>query len=134
MHKETLEKICDAIKERVPNILAIYAFGSQITGFANAESDFDLAVLVEGYADTVLLWNLANGELADIANMSVDLLDMRASSTVMQHQVLTTGIRLYAKDLNVGFFESFVFSEKFYLDEKRTLLFNDIKKRGIVYG
>jgi len=99
VHKETLEKICDAIKKRVPNILAIYAFGSQITGFANAKSDLDLAVLVEGYADAVLLWNLANGELADIANMSVDLLDMRTSSTVMQHQILATGVRLYAKDL-----------------------------------
>ncbi len=134
MHKETLEKICDAIKKRVPNILAIYAFGSQITGFANAKSDLDLAVLVGGYADTILLWDLANGELADIANMSVDLLDMRASSTVMQHQVLATGVRLYAKDLNVGSFESFVFGEKFSLDEKRTRLFNDIKKRGFIYG
>jgi hypothetical protein len=52
----------------------------------------------------------------------------------MQHQVLTTGIMLYAKNSSVYSFEAFVFSEKFDLDEKRIGLFNDIKKRGSVYG
>jgi hypothetical protein len=66
--------------------------------------------------------------------MPVDLLDLRSASTVMQHQILTTGIRLYAKDSFVYSFEAFVFSEKFDLDEKRIGLFNDIKKRGFVYG
>ena len=132
--KELQKEICSAIKELVPNVLAIYAFGSQVSGFANSESDLDLAVLVEGYAEPVLLWNLANGKLADIAKMPVDLLDLRSASTVMQHQVLTTGIMLYAKNSFVYSFEAFVFSEKFDLDEKRVGLFDDIKKRGSVYG
>jgi predicted nucleotidyltransferase len=129
-----LEKICFAIREQLPNVLAIYVFGSQVSGFVSLESDLDLAVLVEGYATPVLLWNLANGELADIAKMPVDLLDLRAASTVMQHQILTTGSRLYAKNSAVDSFEAFVFSEKFILDEKRAELFSDIKKRGFVYG
>ena len=127
-------EICSVIKEQIPNVLAIYGFGSQISGFANSESDLDLAVLVEGYASPVSLWDLANGKLADIVKMPVDLLDMRAASTVMQHQILTTGNRLYAKNSFVDSFECFVFREKFYLDEKRTELFSDIKKRGFVYG
>jgi predicted nucleotidyltransferase len=132
--EELSKEICSAIKELVPNILAIYAFGSQISGFANSESDLDLAVLAEGYAEPVLLWNLANGKLANIAKMPVDLLDLRSAHTVIQYQILTTGIMLYAKDSSVYSFEAFVFSEKFDLDEKRIGLFNDIKKRGFVYG
>ncbi|MDR2999829.1 MAG: nucleotidyltransferase domain-containing protein [Fibromonadaceae bacterium] len=132
--KDLSREICSAIKERMPNVLAIYAFGSQISGFANSKSDLDLAVLVEGYADPVFLWDLASGKLADIAKMPVDLLDMRAASTVMQHQILATGSRLYEKDSFVNSFESFVFREKFDLDDKRAELFNDIKKRGSVYG
>ena len=35
--------------------MAVYAFGSRIQGTAQAESDLDLAILVEGYVDPVLL-------------------------------------------------------------------------------
>ncbi len=46
-------------------------------------------MLVAGYADPLLLWNLAS-DLADMAGCPVDLLDLRAASTVMQYQVITT--------------------------------------------
>ena len=44
------EEIIQTLQARVPKLLAIYAFGSRITGSAGPESDLDLAVLVEGYA------------------------------------------------------------------------------------
>ena len=128
------EIITQTIQAHIPNLLALYAFGSRIQGTANAQSDLDLAVLVEGYADSVQLFGLAN-QLADQLGYEVDLLDMRAASTVMQFQILTTGECWWAKDLlQVGLFESMVLSEKTNLEEARAPLLADVQSRGSVYG
>lgn len=116
----------------IPDVLAIYAFGSRIEGEAHAESDLDLAVLVAGYADPVRLWMLS-GDLAVKVDCDVDLLDMRAASTIMQHQILMTGRRLWARELDADLFECFVLSEKTALDEARAGLLADIRERGKIY-
>lgn len=86
-----------------------------------------------GYADVTLLWRLS-GELADIAGCAVDLLDLRAASTVMQYQVVTQGERWWALDAQAAVFESAILSEKTALDTARAGLLADIRKRGTVYG
>ena len=91
------QKIVQTLQAKVPKLLAIYAFGSRIQGAAQADSDLDLAVLVAGYAEPLALWALA-GDLADLAGCPVDLLDLRAASTVMQYQIITTGQRWWAAD------------------------------------
>jgi uncharacterized protein len=125
--------IVAAIRAALPSVLAIYTFGSRIKGTANPNSDLDLAVLVAGYADPIILWDLS-GELADIAGCAVDLLDMREASTVMQYQILQTGRRLWAQEPQAGLFECFVLSEKTALDSARAPLLKDIQTRGKVYG
>ena len=77
-------RIVETVQQHVPSLLALYAFGSRIQGTASLTSDLDLAVLVAGYADPVTLFDLS-GELADVAGCPVDLLDLRAASTVMQY-------------------------------------------------
>ena len=125
--------ILKRVQDRLPDLLALYAFGSRIQGQANAESDLDLAVLVAGYADPLLLFDLA-GELADVAGCTVDLLDLRAASTVMQYQIITTGVRWWQKDNQAALFEAAILSEKTTLDEARYALIDDIQHRGSVYG
>lgn len=122
-----------AICARLPQAMAIYAFGSQVQGSAGVGSDLDLAVLVAGYADPLVLWDLA-GSLADVAGCEVDLLDLRAASTIMQYQVISTGQRLWAADVSAGLFECYVLSEKTALDSARAPLMADIASRGEVYG
>ena len=117
----------------LPNTLAIYAFGSRVAGNAHSNSDLDLAVLVEGYVDPLILWEISC-QLAEIVNCEVDFLDMRATSTVMQYQVLTTGICLWAKQPQAGIFESYVLSEKTELDSARAGLLADIQQQGKVYA
>jgi predicted nucleotidyltransferase len=117
----------------IPALLAIYAFGSRVNGTAGPTSDLDLAVLVAGYAEPVALWSLA-GELADLADCSVDLLDLRAASTVMQYQIITTGQRWWAKDAQAALYEAAILSEKTALDTARAGLLADIQKRGTIYG
>ena len=62
--QETVERAVGMLQRRVPGLLAVYGFGSRIQGAARADSDLDMAVLVAGYADVLLLWQLS-GELAD---------------------------------------------------------------------
>ncbi|MEO5365751.1 MAG: nucleotidyltransferase domain-containing protein [Magnetococcus sp. WYHC-3] len=117
----------------LPHLLAIYAFGSRISGDAGPDSDLDLAVLVEGKADPVALWHLA-GELDDLVGCAVDLLDLRAASTVMQHRIITTGQRLWARDHQADLYESFILSEKTALDEARAPLMAIIQREGTIHG
>ena len=121
------------LQTRLPDLLAIYAFGSRIHGTAGPDSDLDLAVLVAGYADPLTVFDLA-GTLADAAGCAVDLLDLRAASTIMQYQIITTGHRWWAKDGQAALFEAAMLSEKTALDTARAGLLSDIEQRGTVYG
>lgn len=122
-----------ALRAAFPNALAIYAFGSRVHGTARLDSDLDLAVLVAGYADPLALWDAA-GELAGHLGCPVDLLDLRAASTVMQHQVLTQGRRLWAVEPQAGLFECFALSEMTALDAARAGLLADIATTGRIHG
>jgi uncharacterized protein len=121
------------LRAAFPQALAAYVFGSRAQGTANADSDLDLAVLAPGYVEPLRLWDVA-AELATLAACHVDLLDLRAASTVMQYQVLTTGQRLWSREPEAGLFECFVLSEKTALDEARAGLLADIARGGRVYG
>ena len=128
MDRKTL---LDTLCSRVPDLLAVYAFGSRMQGTAEPQSDLDLAVLVAGYADPLVLWELS-GELADVAGCPVDLLDLRAASTVMQHQVITTGQRWWARDAQAALYEAAILSEKTALDTARAGLLQDCWK-GVAF-
>lgn len=125
--------ILRAVLAEFPECLAIHAFGSRVSGHADAGSDLDLAILLPGYADPVRLWNLSE-VLVPVAGCEVDLVDMRAASTIMQHQILMTGQRLMAIQPEADLFECFVLSEKTALDEAREGLLRDIGNRGRIYG
>ena len=129
----TRAALLQQLQAQVPGLMAVYAFGSRITGQAGPDSDLDLAVLVAGYADPVALWRLA-GLLADLAASPVDLLDLRPASTVMQYQVITTGERWWAADMQADLFEVAILSEKTELDTARAGLLKDIQQSGVVYG
>ncbi len=128
-----IQALVQAVQDGLPGLLAVYGFGSRIQGHARADSDLDMAVLVEGYADPWRLWTLA-ADLGGIVACPVDLLDLRAASTVMQYQILTTGQRWWARDVQAGLFESAVLSEKTALDQARAGVLADIQARGSVYG
>lgn len=125
--------IITLLKNSLPELLAIYAFGSRIQGTAHAESDLDLAVLVAGYADPLQLWALSS-DLAELAGCPVDLLDLRAATTVMQYQVITQGECWWRKDSGSQIYEAAILSQKTDLDTARALLLQDIKKDGCIYG
>lgn len=127
------ELIVARLREALPELLAIYLFGSHASGTATAQSDVDLAVLVAGKADAVRLWELAQSLALDL-DADVDLIDLRSASTVMQYQVITGGRRLWAAGIDPDLFEAFVLSEKTSLDLARRELIADIGREGRIHG
>lgn len=126
--------ILELLHASLPGLMAVYAFGSRVSGDAGPDSDLDLAVLLPGYADPVRLWEIA-GELEDRVGSAVDLLDLRAATTVMQYAVVTTGERHWAADgLAAALFEAAVLSERTALEEARAGLMAEIRASGTVHG
>ena len=122
-----------SVQAKIPNLMALYVFGSRAQGTPRPDSDLDLAVLAPGYVDPALLWSLSN-EIANLVNGEVDLLDLRAASTVMQYQVISTGKTVWDIGLQAHLFEVFVLSEKLALDEAREPLLRTITREGHVYA
>lgn len=128
-----LARVLAHLQLRLPGLLAVYLFGSQAAGEADATSDVDIAVLIDGAVDPLALWALS-GELADIVNLPVDLVDLRSASTVMQYQVITKGRLLWSIGSAVGGYEAFILNQKIELDAARAGLLGDIYKSGVVHG
>lgn len=125
--------LINALRDSLPGILAVYGFGSQVQGTAGPDSDLDLAVLVAGYVDPLLLWRIS-GELADVAGCPVDLVDLRAANTVMQYQIITRGERWWNLDSQAALYEAAILSDKTALDTARAGLLDDIRERGSIHG
>lgn len=128
-----LAAVLPTLHAQWPGLLAVYVFGSQCQGTVQPGSDLDVAVLLPGYADPLALWAVA-GELAEQVGCEVDLLDLRAASTVMQYQIITTGQCCWALDAQAAMYEAAILSEKTALDTARAPLLADIQHRGSVYG
>ena len=128
------EAIVGLLRQRLPDLLAVYAFGSRAQGTAGPDSDLDIAVLTPKKRDPVLLWEVA-AELAPLAGSDVDVVDLRTASTIMQHQVLSTGVRWWVGDrLAADLWELQVLRDKQELDERRAPLIEDILRSGVVHG
>ena len=126
-------KMLSVLQQAIPSLTALYVFGSHASGDAGASSDLDLAIMADDGLQPDQLWELSSS-LADIAGCHVDLLDLRAASTVMQYRIITTGQRLWAKNSQAALYESFILSQKTALDEARAGLLQDIQKTGTVYA
>ncbi len=128
-----VEEVVRHLQNALPGVRAIYLFGSYVSGGFDAQSDLDVAVLLSERIDAVDLWSLS-GELADIVGVPVDLVDLGAASTVLQHQILTKGRRLWANDSSVGLFEAFALGEKTSLDAARAGIIDDVQRDGVIHG
>lgn len=121
------------VRASFTDVQAIYLFGSRVTGTAHADSDLDLAILVDGYIAPVERWKMA-GRLSLSTGCNVDLIDFRRASTVLQHQILINGMRIWGGGLSVENFELGVLRDKFDLDIRRKKQIDDIFSSGRIYG
>ena len=124
------DKAIDKICETLPEVSAIYLFGSYGTKFETPQSDVDLAILTMDKVDKVKLWELAQ-EIAIKINKDVDLIDLKQASTILSFQIINEGKRIYCKDKHrCDAFENTVDAEYLDFRQRRADLIKDIKERG----
>ncbi len=80
------------IRECLPKVQAVWLFGSFATHEAKAESDVDLGVLLPFHSPVQPdKLSRIRTELAEKLGRSVDLIDLRKASTVLQNEVVSQG-------------------------------------------
>lgn len=122
------------IGRAVPNLIALYRFGSQAQGTARPGSDVDLGVLAQAPIPAMRVFELAQ-ELALHLHRDVDLVDLRTASTVMRMQVISTGTCLNALNEPARReFEMYAYSDYARLNEERRDILKRITQSGVVYG
>ncbi len=128
------EEIVRVLVEAVPDLIAVYRFGSQTGAQARPTSDIDLAILASQPTPAVRRFELEQ-ELALLLHRDVDLVDLRTASTVIRMQVISTGECLSSRDdRERQRFEAYVYSSYARLNEERREILKDVHERGLVYG
>jgi predicted nucleotidyltransferase len=126
-------KIIRAIQKYLPQIIAIYRFGSAGTTWERPESDVDLAILADQKLQATTRWELADVIASILHKDSVDLVDLSQAPTVLSFQIIDSGHRIYCADKTAcHLFETHTLSDYVRLNEERSEILEDIKKRGKV--
>lgn len=128
------DRVVELIRGAVPDVEAIYLFGSRARSEQSPESDIDIAMLVESPLEPVFRFDLQES-IAAALHAAVDLVDLRAASTVMRVQIIDGGRLLYERDpLRRQLFEAMALSAYGRLNEERRGIIDDVRARGSVYG
>ncbi len=126
--------LVEYIKKSIPDLIALYRFGSQAKGTARPDSDVDLAVLSRVALSELRRFELAQ-ELATQLHRDVDLVDLRSASTVMRMQVISTGTCLNAPSESARReFEMYAYSDYARLNEERREILKRVRMSGLIYG
>jgi len=133
LNAKNKNQVVEMLRDEFDTLMAVFLFGSQSKGTSDSSSDIDLAVLVQGYADTLLLWNVGQ-TLAAKLNTDIDLVDLRAAGSVFQAQILLQGECLWSKDSQSDLAVCAMLTEKLHLDEKRQKQLREIIAGGKIYG
>ena len=126
--------LTEYLQQAIPDLVALYRFGSYARDEAGPHSDVDLAVLARTSIPNLRRFELAQ-DLAIQLHRDVDLVDLYTASTVMRMQVLSTGTCVMSFDDTARReFEMYAYSDYARLNEERREIVKDIAKRGSVYA
>ncbi|VVH54835.1 hypothetical protein BAZOLSSOX_2077 [uncultured Gammaproteobacteria bacterium] len=129
-----MNKIIIEHLQQIPQLLAIYIFGSIASGENIESSDIDIAFLAQDKLDNIARWDLSQ-KLSIVLQCDVDLVDLRRCSEVFRFQIISNGKLIYTKDEK----KIQAFSDRCYwlyldLQELKLQQYQDIQKTGLVYG
>jgi len=114
----TESHILEYCLKRLSGLRLLYLFGSQASGDARPDSDWDIAFLADVNLDNVSRWHIAE-ELAAELGQDVDLVDLKEASTVLKMQIVQNGRLLYGDSLGADLFEASTMTQYGHLQESR---------------
>lgn len=131
-------QLLQTILAHYPQTQAVYLFGSYGTEQEWADSDVDIALLLPPTqakeVGSLALRDL-HLELADLLPKTVDLVNVRRVSTVLQMQIITTGRQIFCADANAAAeFEMLTFSFYQKLNEERREILAEFARTGRAYA
>ena len=135
VHLENRDKqlIVDTLKQEIPELQALYLFGSQSDGTASKQSDVDIAYLSKRALISVERWELSNN-LASLLSMNVDLIELSQTNTIFRYQILSTAERIYGEGYEVESFETLAYSFYLRFQEERKPIVDAIIENRSVFG
>jgi predicted nucleotidyltransferase len=131
--RQLFDRLKVVLLQAVPDLWAIYAYGSVVNNTERADSDLDLGLLMPPGKNIPDLLGL-RATLSAIAGREVDISDLRQAGTVLQKEVLAKGIELYSANREQTLvWEATALSE--YADHQFKIrgILNDFKRTGIGY-
>ena len=134
MNGQEDRRITEILSQAVPELVAIYRFGSTARGGERPGSDVDLAVLAKHPLGAARRHE-AQDELAQALRRDVDLIDLLSVPTVLRMQVVATGGVIADRDPQQRrSFETYVFADYARLNEERREILERVAREGRVYA
>jgi len=133
LKNEDKQLIIDTLKEEIPELQAIYIFGSQNDGSATSKSDVDIAYLAFGSFTSLERWDVSE-KLASRLSCDVDLVELAKTNTVFRYEILSTSERIYGGGYEVESFETLAYSFYLRFQEERKPIVDEIMKNKSVFG
>ncbi len=119
---------------KLPDLEAIYLFGSRAEGVEKKGSDWDFAFLSRKGLNPKELWDIKSQLEADY-NEDIDILDLYQIDTVTQIEVIKGGSVIWkAENFNPLVFESVVISMFQKLNEERAEILKQVSVQGNIHG
>lgn len=124
----------EILRREIPDLLAVYLFGSAADGALRPDSDIDLAFLARKPQSRQAVVECQE-VLAKVLARDVDLVDLASAPTVLQLQAIDEGRLVDAPDANAAaLFEVRVLRDYQDLKAHRAGIEADIVHRGRVYA
>jgi predicted nucleotidyltransferase len=131
---DLIERARARIATAVPDVVAVYVFGSAATGHYAPGSDLDIAVLGSRPLLPREAYELARSLEVDLGT-DVDLVDLITASTVLKFEVITGGRRIHCGEPRIAIdFEARCMSEYGRYREGLAPLLKSVRETGRAYA
>jgi len=133
LNSKDKQKIIDTLAQDIPELQALYLFGSQNDGSATKKSDIDIAYLSKKPLSSLERWDISQ-KLASLLSLDVDLIELSSTNTIFRYQILSTAERIYGQGYEVESFETLAYSFYLRFKEERQPIVDEIMKDVSVFG
>lgn len=126
--------IIKTIIAELPDVQAIYRYGSAGSIYERADSDIDIAILASRVVSFQKITELA-ATLMAVTERDIDINDLKKLPVTLRVQIVLQGERIFCKDqVAAETYDSHTLSDYVRLNEERRYILKDIQQREQIYG